>query len=93
MTLSPKETLQKAREQSDGWIEHDGNGMPVARDSRVNVRFRDGVAEVLPEEPETADFWQGGHPDIDMWISRGGPNDIVAYRLHTPSPSSPEPQP
>lgn len=28
---------------ADGWIEHDGKGMPVDGETRVWVRFRDGV--------------------------------------------------
>lgn len=81
MTQSPIETLQP--EQSGGWIEHDGKGIPVARETMVMVRHPDGVVS----GPTTAGFWLGG---LNPWHRSCGSAllAISAYRLHTPASSS-----
>lgn len=59
----------------DGWIEHDGGPCPVSPDTRVFVRFMDGLSDEGHQDgAETAGWWSGS------WRSAG--NDrIIAYRL------------
>lgn len=74
--------------QNDGWIEHDGKGMPVDGGVLVYVRFPDGYEDTAdkdghPLEPSHAEEWG------DNWLWPAGRatfGDIVAYRIHTPSP-------
>lgn len=59
---------------ADGWIAHDGNGMPVDGPTKVKVRFRDGKED--PGSPWSAAQWGANwshHPPCDA--------DIVAYRV------------
>ena len=77
---SPKETLQKAREQDGGWIEHDGGKQPIDDKVTVEIRFRGGETEV-------------GHAKYWYWKHDQDESDVVAYRLHTPAPSSSEAKP
>ena len=64
-------------EQDSGWIEHDGKRRPINRDESVVVTLRGG-------KPCKVAVSAG---DLD-WVHRGDSADIVAYRLHKPSPSS-----
>lgn len=59
---------------AEGWIEHDGKGMPVDSGTIVNCKFRDG------DEcgGYRAGFW---HESNSWWVHRGDPDDIVAYRV------------
>lgn len=87
--MTSLEALQTP-EQDIGWIAHDGKGMPVDGAALVYVRFRDGYEDTKdrdgnPLEPSHADEW------CDNWnypALKPGFADIVAYRLHKPSPSS-----
>lgn len=76
---SPQEALQKAREQ-DGWTEWTGGDRPHHPSTTVEVRFRDGRQEV-------------GVSAFAYWWHEGANDDILAYRLHTPAPSSSEEKP
>jgi len=90
MTSSLK--TPQAREQISGWIEHDGKGMPVDGGTLVDIRFDDGDVNFAVKASElTLDY--AGVPD-DWWKHEGCEGEhIVAYRLHTPAPSSSEDQP
>lgn len=55
------------------WTDHDGNGLPVHREKRVDVRFADG--EEFENNP--AFLWQWGPYRED--VSDFG--RIVAYRV------------
>lgn len=63
----------------DGWIEHDGKGMPVAPEAYVYVRFRDGATDEDVDEPWRARCW------AECWNhQRDNSNptcDIVAYKV------------
>lgn len=62
------------------WIEHDGKGMPVSPDTKVIVRFRDGVEET-PELAAPAIDWGNGD-EFSNWNHRDPTgSDIVAYRV------------
>lgn len=80
--------MTHSQEQNSGWIEHDGKGIPDKLDgaTEVFVRFRDG--EIA--SPETASYWSDDHqgPDFWCWLDADSGSDIVAYKVHTPSPSS-----
>jgi hypothetical protein len=58
----------------DAWTEHSGEGLPVKRETIVDVRFADG--EIFEDNP--AFLWQWGPYAHD--ISDYG--RIVAFRLH-----------
>lgn len=77
--MTPLKALQKAREQSDGWIEHVGHGMPVPYGTVVDVIHSRGRT-VLGREAHSFE-WRPGYSS----------DPISAYRLHTPT--SPEPHP
>lgn len=56
------------------WIAHDGKGMPVPPETRVQVRWRS-----MPEQETravTADYFMG------CWDG----DEIIAYRVHAPNP-------
>ncbi len=65
------------QEQNSEWIEWAGGQNPIGEDEIVEVRFRGGELDV-----SQAGFWDWSH------TSRKALSDIVAYRLHTPTPSS-----
>lgn len=77
------------QEQNSEWIEHDGKGMPVDSKVLVDVKFRDGAEDCYDR---TAGFWHDFETeDHSNWVSdQRSPcsDDIVAYRIHTPTPSS-----
>lgn len=52
------------------WVKHDGKGMPVSPDTKVIVRFRDGVES---QDVCNADLYDWSHCDDGR--------DIVAYRV------------
>ena len=54
---------------NDGWIEWRGGDCPVAPDTRVEVKFRDGIMD----DEENADFW--------TWPHYGHGRNIIAYRV------------
>lgn len=70
---------------ADGWIEWAGGEMPVPARTLVEVRLRIGV-----------EYLDGGSPAATYrWDHSSGTrfNDIVAYRLHTPSLPTSDPSP
>lgn len=74
------------QEQNSEWIEHDGKGMPVDGSTLVYVMFRDGAKD---EHPSRARIWGvHGGPTSNWEHSEPTDWDIVAYRLHSPTPSS-----
>lgn len=71
--------MTHSQEQNSEWIEHETTDCPVDGGSLVVIRLRDGT-----EGPDC-----GTHAGSLWWgktLSRA-PGEIVAYRLHTPSPS------
>jgi hypothetical protein len=69
---------------ADGWIDHDGIGVPVGCGTLVDVRLRgNGVVNGL------------SFTSSDSWAHMGGALDIIAYRLHKPEskPASNTPEP
>jgi hypothetical protein len=67
---------------SDGWVKHDGSGMPCAADDQVLVRWSDGEGDEVEGFTETspASFWSG---DPDSWVK----NDhcyISEYKIVKP---------
>lgn len=71
----------------DGWVEHDGNGMPIDGSSVVQIRQRDGW--VSGGGGKNASFWKIAN---DCWSHSSGNGrgrnlssyDIVAYRVVKP---------
>lgn len=57
----------------DGWIEHDGKGMPVDIDTVVQRKYRDG----LIGKPMSTRKAQ----NMSMWRHRGFGDDIIAYKV------------
>lgn len=70
--------MTHSQEQNSGWIEHTGGPMPMDPKQMVEIKCRDGWTSYVPHE--------ASHHDYFVWD--GSKYDIVAYRLHTPSPSS-----
>jgi hypothetical protein len=66
----------------DGWIEHDGKGIPVSPETLVLVRFRDGSPhydKLGTQRP--ASKWHSNIRALSNWIHDGHGGDIVAYRV------------
>lgn len=58
------------------WIEHDGNGMPIDGDKKVDVKFRDGRRNLC--------VWPAKHWErLFEWADHRVPkkDQIVAYRI------------
>lgn len=53
---------------ADGWIEHEGKGMPVDGETVVEVRFRDG-------------YWASSMPAMNRFWGAAGLNTITHYRI------------
>lgn len=64
----------------DGWVEHDGSGMPVPGDTRLIVRFRDGVEEE-EHQSSRAEFWYDDELNGNAWVWDNRESDIIAYRV------------
>lgn len=60
----------------EGWIKHDGKGIPVSGETMVLVRHRSGVQT---STPNNAAFWHGAV--VSGWVDDNSPIDIVAYRM------------
>ena len=58
----------------DGWLEHDGNGCPVAPETIVDIKIRNGNIC----EGSQAGVWYWPHSDIQL-------GDIIAYRVVSPA--------
>lgn len=78
-----------AKANKDGWIRHRGGKCPVARDTLIDVRHRDGEIHigVRALKDRNALYTQWIH-DTPHKASV----EIMAYRLHTPA-TKPEPKP
>lgn len=61
----------------DGWTNHDGKDMPIAGNTLVEVKFRDGDVNGALE----ADAWHSDEPSLSNWIHSGEHNDIIRYRI------------
>lgn len=63
----------------NGWVEHDGKGMPVDGDTIVAIRCRDGVEAM---SYPASDFLGDKHGfKGDWWRNQGLGVDIVAYKV------------
>lgn len=65
------------------WVDHDGGPVPVAPETIVHVRFRDGNETMTAT---TAHNWDGrGKPEGSCWLhtaeAANAASDIVAYRV------------
>jgi hypothetical protein len=69
-----KELMKEAA--ADGWIEWHGGNCPVAPETIVDLRFRDGVVCTF----ESAGFWSSHNPANCNW-HHSDDRDIVAYRI------------
>jgi hypothetical protein len=65
-------------ERRDDWIDHDGKGLPVDVDEKVELRFRDGDTRV-----GRAGFWHSDGDEGTQWVfDESDPDyDIIAYRV------------
>jgi hypothetical protein len=61
----------------DDWIEHDGKGMPVGGDVRVEVRVKDGTEY----DEEDASWWGDGGVDSNWNHTYPTHKDITHYRI------------
>lgn len=61
----------------DGWIEHDGRGMPVPKYSEVEIEMRCGEKY----GDKIADWWHHKNEEKSNWFHDGGAGDIVRYRV------------
>lgn len=60
------------------WTPHDGKGLPVAPQTRVIVKFRDGLEELNPHQ---ADWWGNGGISSNWNFEFPCDDDIVAYAV------------
>ena len=63
---------------ADGWIDHNGKGMPVSGYARVEIRCAGYGADT---DIADAGVYQLGGPENDWWVRRGKSTDIIAYRV------------
>lgn len=73
---SSEPAKNQAIADEESWIAHDGSGMPVAGDTRVTVKCRDGYID----GPNTVSYFDDGD---GWWNSADCHEDdvIVAYKL------------
>lgn len=65
------------RLSGEDWIVHDGGGLPVAGETHVEVRFRDGTIDATDD----AGFWNA-RPSWWKWAKDSTSIfDIIAYRV------------
>lgn len=60
------------------WTPHDGKGLPVAPQTRVIVKFRDGEEELMPH---CASWWGDGGQASNWNHEDECEADIVAYMV------------
>jgi hypothetical protein len=70
--------MMSRRQAKEGWIEHDGAGMPVTGETVVCVKFRDGEIDMDAEE---ACAWGVGDTSSNWSHEIETSHDIVAYRV------------
>jgi len=63
---------------TDGWIEHDGSGMPVTGGTWVAVKYRDGV---IDDDAAEACSWGYVGPSSNWSHEFPTSHDIIAYRI------------
>ena len=63
---------------SNDWVEWRGGNCPVPPDTVVQVRYRSGV-QLVSARAAIAHYW----------LHRGGPSDIIAYRITKPAQPTP----
>jgi hypothetical protein len=61
---------------ADGWIVHDGKGMPCDKETVVDVKFRDDDTSYGSD----AMFWDGPLPKDSWWNHQNRSCDIIAWR-------------
>ena len=67
------------------WIEWKGGKCPVAPLTRVDVRFREGIAGTDTYFNETANYWVWGHGHSRGEHADNG-DDIIAFRVRLVQP-------
>lgn len=70
----------QAKQDADGWMPHDGSGMPCDGDMRVYIIMRDGYVSTEPVTARTY-YWKYGTP-----LSMG---DITHWRPHRTADEQP----
>ena len=63
----------------NGWIEHDGKGMPVDGETMVHVRHKTGAETA--SFPASDFYGEGEGMAGDWWTHQGNWFDIVAYKV------------
>lgn len=61
---------------ADGWIEHDGKGMPIHGTTMIETRLRRGTIH-----KDRAALWHDEDPKYSNWVHEPCQLDIVAYRV------------
>ena len=73
---------------ADEWIEWNGGGCPVAKGVIIDVKFRDGTAqmdcEARSDKSPDHKYWTW------IWSHSNHASDIIAYRPHKPEQAKPE---
>lgn len=64
---------------SPGWVEHDGQGMPVAELARIQVQFRSDPSRLVAERTSGPEG-NVAHAYHDNWTHSDSPADIMAFR-------------
>ena len=65
---------------SDDWIEHTGQGLPVALNANVQVQFRFDRDRRTAGRSNTL-YGVPAHGLLDCWTHQDAQSDIVAYRV------------
>lgn len=73
-------------DDNEGWIEHDGKGMPVDGSEYVHVVFRSGRKSHPQTSPVQAVWFDvpGGETSLWNFSSTFPEDDIVSYRVVKP---------
>jgi len=74
-SVAPAVTPETSVADAEGWIAHDGKGMPVSGETYVATAFRDGTKDPC----KLAGFWANGSEN--WWFHRNCDYDILAYKI------------